>query len=163
MNLEAGMFIRLRSFIFLATLFLLCGLAHGASDSTIEAKTKEILRSMGINVDSVRIADGRAKGGERALIVTYKQNDKGGEGNAAEIVQVLEAGYGANKHMNADLNSVVAVVGDRNGTALGVVGVKVADAQWFMKTKDSLGYLKRWSVKRLSPKFLPTVSQRMGW
>ena len=65
--------------------------------------------------------------------------------------------------MNADLDSVVAVVGENSGTALGIVGVKVSDAEWLMKTKDSFGYLKKWSVAKLNPKFLPTISKRMGW
>jgi len=143
--------------------FVNFSLLYAASDAEISLTTKATLQSLNIDVRDVKISDGRAKGGERAMIITYIHTP-GREGEQiAEIVKVLESGYAANKHMRADIDSVAAIVGNRRGRAMAAIAVMSRDAEWFARTEDSLGYLKKWTVAILDRGFLPVTTANMGW
>ncbi len=134
-----------------------------ASDSEIISRTETALRSLHIDLREVKIADGRAKGGERAMIISYVHTSGRESDRMGEVIKVLGSGYIANKHSRAEIDSVVAIVGDKRGRAKAAITVKSRDAQWFVKTKDALGYMKKWTVANLDRSFMPVTAENMGW
>ncbi len=137
--------------------------ATATSDAEIILTTEAALRSLHIDVRDVKISDGRAKGGERAMIITYVHTSGRESDRMSEVIKVLESGYAANKHSRAEIDSVVAIVGDKRGRAKAAITVKSRDAQWFVKTKDALGYMKKWTVANLDRSFMPVTAENMGW
>ncbi|NIM11140.1 MAG: hypothetical protein GTO45_04070 [Candidatus Aminicenantes bacterium] len=126
---------------------------NAAQDSQMCSKIKPTLKSINVNVLSVDIADGRAKGGERGLIISFKTNPNPDE-HPKELVKVLESVYVLNKNMNARLDLVVAIAVDSAGKTRAMIIVKASDVQWFMRTKNSVEYLKRWEVIRVDRTYL---------
>jgi len=134
-----------------------------ASDSEIISRTEAALRSLHIDVRDVKISDGRSKGGEKAMIISYVHTSGRESDRMGEVIKVLESGYAANKHSRAEIDSVVAIVGDKRGRAKAAITVKSRDTQWFVKTKDALGYMKKWTVANLDRSFMPVTAENMGW
>jgi hypothetical protein len=132
------------------------------SDSYMCSMAKSTLKSINVNVKDIKIADGKAKGGERALIITFITNLKAGE-QLVELVKILEMGHVLNNKMNARLDTVTAIAGNILGKSRGIINVKVKDVTWFMRTKDSRGYLKRWTVAIMDESYLPDATREMGW
>ena len=135
---------------------------QATTDSEICSNGKRTLQTLGIKVIEVQIADGRAKGGERSLIVTFTTNNNSKE-HGPELVKIFELCYVLNNRMSANLDSVVAVAGNASGKARAIITVKRKDIEWFMTTKNVKGYLKRWTVSLLDRTYLPILSSNMGW
>ncbi len=136
------------------------------SDAKVISTTKTQLKRHHIDVRDIRIADGRAKGGERAMIITYAHGREE-KNHLAEIVKVLQTGSLANEHLKAEIDSVVAIVGDKLGRTKMTITVKSRDAELFLNTKDSFenteNYLKKWTVAILDRRFLPKIAANMSW
>ncbi|MEE9419425.1 MAG: hypothetical protein V3W43_08100 [Desulfatiglandaceae bacterium] len=147
--------------VFICVWFLAGGL-QAESDSKIITLAKATLKYMGIDVIDVKIADGRAKGGERVIIITYMYTLEDEGARLSELVKILEMGQTLNK-MNAKIDVVRAIAGDRYGKASAIITINASDATWFIRTKDATGYLKRWNVYLLQSNFLPNTALNMGW
>lgn len=148
--------------VFICVWFLAGGL-QAESDSEIITLATATLKYMGIDVINVKIADGRTKGGERVIIITYKYTLEDEGARLSELVKILEMGQTINNKMNAKIDVVSAIAGDRYGKASAIITINASDATWFIRTKDSMGYLKRWNVNLLQSNFLPNTALNMGW
>lgn len=120
------------------------------------------LKSINVNVLSVKIADGRANGGERVLIVLFKSNIDPDQ-HGPELVKVFECGHILNKKTKANLDSVAAVVGNAVGNSRAIVAVKVSAVTQFMRDKNAEVYMRKWTMKRMDKTYLTIFASRMGW
>ncbi|MBN1459541.1 MAG: hypothetical protein JXA57_08385 [Armatimonadetes bacterium] len=90
------------------------GVVAGAARSRLEADN--------VSVISCDLADGRAQGGERVLIVAYRTRLEPGTMLALELVGVLLIGREVNEaDASAEIDSVVAIAGDRAGGTVACV------------------------------------------
>ncbi len=103
----------------LSYLILLIGLniTIFAQDSHVCNMIEKTLDYMDIKVQDVRIADGRAKGGIRMLIITYKANSTRDK-QAVELTNVLESGIVANDKLDGNIDETSAVIADNFGNTL---------------------------------------------
>ena len=134
-----------------------------ASDSSIIATVEATLASVGVNVQEVKIADGKSKGGERVLIVTYFHTRASEADRAGEIVKVLESCYVANEKMNSGFESVAAVAGASADRTSAVISVRAGEVASFMVSRDPSTYMKSWKVILYDPNFLPVTARQLGW
>ncbi len=148
--------------VFICILFL-AGVLQAESDPEIITLATATLKYIGIDVIDVKIADGRAKGGERVMIITYKYTLEDEGARLSELVKILEMGQALNNAMSAKIDAVAAIAGDRYGKAAAIITINAGDAAWFIRTKDSLGYLKKWNVDLFQSNFLPNTALNMGW
>jgi len=144
-------------------IWFLAGVLQAESDYEIITLSTATLKYMGIDLIDVKIADGRAKGGERVMIITYKYTLEDEGARLSELVKILEMGHTLNNKMSAKIDAVAAVAGDRYGKASAIITINAGDAAWFIRTKDAMGYLKRWNVNLLQSNFLPNTALNMGW
>lgn len=135
-----------------------------ADDMEAARDIRQVLVSMNIDVNTVEIADGRANGGERALLITYRHlpSSKSDE-QIGELVKVLEIGFVANKRYGSDLDSVAVTVGTPKGSPAALVAVKVSDIAEFMETRNAVKYMRTWTVTRFDPLFVSASAEAMGW
>lgn len=89
------------------------------------------LQAGGRNVEEVYIADGHANGGERAAIITYLSTETTEIGLVDEFVDIFSAVAVSIRAYNIDLDTVMLVVGDAVGNAVGTVTVSVNDLMDF--------------------------------
>jgi hypothetical protein len=127
-----------------------------SQDSYVCNMIKSTLEFMKIDVQDVKIADGRAKGGVRMLIVTFKVNSNHDQ-HAAELTNVLECGLVANNRLSGNIDEISTVASDRFGNALAIVNTKVSSTQLFMKSKDAERYIKSWNVMRIDNSYLSSI------
>jgi len=133
------------------------------ASSTVTSTLENSLKSQGVDVSSIQLADGRAKGGERILIIAYI-NRSGSENQLmVELTTVLAAGNAANTGLNAQIDSVIAVVGDSSDNMRATVAVNVQDTEIFFKTEDATAYVESWTVSLYDSSFMPAVAAGMGW
>lgn len=88
-----------------------------------------------IDVVSVEIADGRANGGERVAIITYRSTaitdaDLGGEWGS-----IFGAVYNAVILDSIDIDAVSIVIGNQNGNAIGIVATSMDDLEAVMNNR----------------------------
>ena len=133
-----------------------------ASDQTVETSTKAALQILNINVQSVELSDGTAKGGVRGLIISYTINPSRSK-HVGELTSVLECGFAANNSMNANIDETSAVVGDALGNAIGVFSVKVSKTRQFFVDKDAEKYARSWNVLLLNRNYFVSFAQLFGW
>lgn len=133
-----------------------------ASD-TVVSTAENALKSLGVDVNSIQLADGRAKGGERILIIAYINRSGSESQRMVELTNVLEAGDAANNSLNAQIDSVMAVVGDSSDNMRATVAVNVRDTEIFANTKDAKAYMESWMVSLYDSSFMPVVAAEMGW
>ena len=116
------------------------------SDAELQAVVRAALSDIGIDVESARIADGRAKGGERILIVGFTTKWPRQSKMLGELVKVLEAGYGLNRSFDGDIDSTIAIAGDADGKLVSCVMATTADAgRAARKQITAAQYLKTWT------------------
>ena len=80
-----------------------------------------------------------------------------------ELVTVLAVGNAANTNLNAQIDSVIAVVGDSSDNMRATVAVNVQDTETFFKTEDATAYVESWTVSLYDSSFMPAVAAGMGW
>lgn len=81
----------------------------------------------GRNIDSVRVADGRANGGDRAAIISYLTTETNEVGYMDEIIDIFEAVAGTIQAYDLDLDGVILVAATPTGIAAGAISVSVGD------------------------------------
>ncbi len=114
----------------------ICSIAY-SDDNSIAKLTENALKSINVDVESVKIADGKAKGGVRSMIIGYTARfAPGNSKNGGDLIKVLEAGCAANEHSNANLDETSAVLGDKSGKAIAMFSVKVADTKKYLSKKN---------------------------
>lgn len=103
-------------------------------DSSLEAiQIESNLRGLtDVRIEGVQIADGRANGGERTVIITYTSaaSDAGGMGEEWGAIFFATAATMGDK--NIDLDSISLVIGDLNGTAIGIVVADIEDLRAYL-------------------------------
>ena len=87
---------------------------------------KTTLISQGIDVDSIKVANGRDKGGNKVVIVAYISHAYDEKGVVGEIGSVVGA-FLAAKMKGWDIDELIGVIGDTNGQA---VGTWYCDKKW---------------------------------
>lgn len=142
----------------LSYLILLIGLniTIFAQDSHVCNMIEKTLDYMDIKVQDVRIADGRAKGGIRMLIITYKANSTRDK-QAVELTNVLESGIVANDKLDGNIDETSAVIADNFGNTLAIVNTTVSATRTFQRRKDAENYVKSWNVMRVDKSFLSSL------
>jgi hypothetical protein len=88
-----------------------------------------------IDVVSVEIADGRANGGERIAIITYRSTaitdaDLGGEWGS-----IFGAVYNAVSLDSIDIDAVSIIIGNQSGNAIGIVATSMNDLEAVMNNR----------------------------
>jgi hypothetical protein len=81
----------------------------------------------GRKVESVRVANGRPNGGERAVIIAYLTTETTDVGFVDEIIDIYEAVAVAIETHELDVDSVGLVAGDAFGNAVGTIVVSTDD------------------------------------
>lgn len=81
----------------------------------------------GRNVDSVRVADGRAAGGERGAIISYLTTESTEVGQVDEIIDLFQAVAATIRANDLDLDSVTLVAGTAAAEATGTFTTSVQD------------------------------------
>lgn len=135
---------------------------YGMSDSQVCDIAKRALKSLNVNAVSVKVADGRAKGGERAIIITFITNRDSNK-HIVELGTVLEMGWTASSKADARFDSVVAIAGNRAGNVRAMITVKINDVGTFVRNKNASWYMKQWTVVRTDKTYIPVVAAAMGW
>jgi hypothetical protein len=90
---------------------------------------KSTLENAGLNDVSTRIGDGRANGGEKVLVLSYRSFATGTNDLASETAKIVGAFIGTVK-TGFDCDSLMTVVGTANG---GTAGTWYCTKEW----KDS--------------------------
>ena len=105
-----------------------------------------VLAQNEIQVTSAEIADGRAQGGERILIVSYISTIE----TAIELFSEIGFFLGPTDREDIDLDSLLLVVGDQQGNAIGLIGIAVDDyIAWKAGSIDDAEFFSRWAVEGL--------------
>ncbi|MCP5046790.1 MAG: hypothetical protein GY940_06440 [bacterium] len=148
----------------LAALFFLASFTviHGATDTERADAIKQTLLSIKIDVVETKIVDGRQKGGVRALVVTFKTNEKRDQ-HAAELIKIFQSGSVLNTRTNADLAVVVAVAGSNDGKTRAIITVEIKDTEQFLVVRDAKEFLRKWKVNLLDRSYLAAFSKPLGW
>jgi hypothetical protein len=73
----------------------------------------------GRNVESIRVADGRPAGGERAVIVAYLTTESTEVGQVDELIDLFEAIAASIRTDELDVDSVTLIAGTAMGAATG--------------------------------------------
>ncbi len=138
------------------------------ASSTVTSTAENALKSLGVDVVSIQLGDGRAKGGERVLIIAYTNRSGSEMRRMIELTNVLEAGDSANNSLNARIDSVIAVAGDSAGKMRATVAVNVQDAETFanaypiprrpgdLHSFEAHAYAKSWTVSLYDMSFMPS-------
>jgi len=90
---------------------------------------KTTLIRQGIDVSSIRVANGRDNGGNKVVIVAYISHAYDEKGVAGEIGSVVGTFLGA-KMKGWDIDELIGVIGDTNGQT---VGTWYCDKEWAEK------------------------------
>ncbi|MBU4273851.1 MAG: hypothetical protein KJ907_07085 [Actinobacteria bacterium] len=108
----------------------------------------ETAASGNVNIGSARIADGRAKGGERLAIITFvPEGPVGSEGYYQDLGLIWGYVIGAQNEMNADIDSVAVIVGDAAGNAVQTITLGVSDIlAWYNGQISDEDFFSRWQV-----------------
>ena len=107
------------------------------------------LQLNGIDVASAQVADGRAKGGERVLIVSFRTAAREGD-LLDEIFNVLKIGYvltdDPDTPPGTGVDSVAAIAGDQAGTLLASATARVPDIRDYCQHRtDARTYGSTWT------------------
>lgn len=102
----------------------------------IRGAAQDIMNSLAIvaggrNIERVEVADGRDKGGERVVLVSYLTTESTEAGYVEEWIDIF-SGVAASISINdLDVDSVALVVGEATGEVAGVLAVGVDDLMAF--------------------------------
>jgi hypothetical protein len=99
------------------------------------------------------VADGRDKGGERALLVTYRLDESSPDGCVGQAMSLLEIGWEANAKLGGNLDGMVLIAQDEDGSH-GVLMVKTEALERFRLDGDLMQYLASWKIKRIDKDYL---------
>jgi hypothetical protein len=91
----------------------------------------------GREIDSVRVVDGRANGGERGVIIAYITVESSDSGFIEEIFDIYEAVYEAIDYYDMDMDAIALVAGEKSGKAAGMVSVSAHDLLAYFNGKIS--------------------------
>jgi hypothetical protein len=80
----------------------------------------------GRDVDLVQVADGRANGGERVIIVGYRSTESNQVGIVEEWLDLFNAIAATIRANNLDVDYVQLLMGDPLGNVIGFIGVRVS-------------------------------------
>ena len=133
-----------------------------ASDSTLSNSAKRTLESLNMKIISVKIADGRAKGGQRAMIITY-YSSYDYKKHGSEVIQGLEMGYTLNKNASANLDATILIVANSSGKTRAIITCSTKATKRYMNTRKLEKYIKTWVVVWIDKTFLPSIGLNMGW
>jgi hypothetical protein len=126
------------------------------SDNDIQVRIKSLIDYMEIDIQDVKIADGKIEGGVRNMIISIVANsDK--SMHASELTKVLECGNLANEKFNADLDETTVIIGNSSGDAMAAITVKVTDIEIFQRTKEAELYVSKWTVLRYDKSYLSNL------
>jgi hypothetical protein len=81
----------------------------------------------GRNVGSIRVADGRAEGGERVAIIGYASTESTDGGRIDEIIDLFRAVGASIRADTLDIDSVVLVAGNSRGEVTSTMAASKAD------------------------------------
>lgn len=92
-------------------------------------------KDVNFTIEDVQIADGRAKGGERGLLISYKSRALDSVELLEELGFIFGGAGGAIREFNMDIDSVSIIIGDALGNAIGIVDVSTPDLLSFINGK----------------------------
>ena len=147
----------------LGLVFILTLSIYGVDQKAEILKNFLILSSSGkYEISDVKIADGRAKGGQRIAIITLIDSTKDGDvGKVGGIFGGVLV-YHQNKLDNFD--SVGVVIGDIYKNMRAVIACDMKDIQDFDSKKiTAVEFLKKWMVTMRTSGYLDKEAKLYGW
>lgn len=142
--------------VLMVMLISILSISSFGQDSHVCSQIKKLLKTMDVNVQDVKIADGRSKGGIKAMIITFKV-DYSSSNHAKELTHVLESGVVANDKINAKLDEISAIAANRNGSTLAIINATISNTRTFGRTKDPKTFVRSWNVMRVDKGYLSAL------
>jgi hypothetical protein len=95
------------------------------------------LTAGGRNIDVIRVADGRANGGERSAIITYLTTEVNEVGYVDEWIDIFSGVAATIEANDLDLDSVSLVMGTATGQAVAIIATTTEDLLMFHRGEIS--------------------------
>lgn len=118
-------------------------------DGTIALMIKTVLLQQDINVEDVRIVDGRPNGGEKVCLMTWRLATEAPslEEILGPLGHMFGAALGANKSAGAELDSVTVIAGNPQGITTMTITAAMNDVSAFLEGNLSPGdFYSRWTI-----------------
>jgi len=139
--------------------------SYAYSDNKICDTTKEDLKKILLDCQSVKIADGREKGGERGMIIVIHL--KPNESEHVQLILAFECSWQSEKNLKADLDYTNVVIGDSKGSTVGIFIAYMTDTkQYFeslMTNEDEESYIEKWLVKLVNRNYFKKDALKYEW